>query len=159
MKRQRNAVSDYHPIVMRGLGISADHSGLARPLTVTLDEFERSGKEPDELPKWLEDRHGVDGVYRNYLARNRPRLTKNERDMALHELSELGPICRIPLPHTLAYLAGDYQAVLHINAVQQTLEIRAVDPKITPAWLRANARAAAQLSSNAPDPTDTGARP
>jgi hypothetical protein len=139
MKRQPNAVSDYHPIVMRALGISADPTGRARPLTVTLDEFERSGKEPDELPAWLESRNGVDGVYKEYRARQRRRLTKNERDIAVHELLELGPICRIPLPHPLAYLDGDYQAVVHIDAVQQTLEIRAVDPKVTPTWLRANA--------------------
>jgi len=140
MKRQRNALSDYHPIVMRALGISKDPKGRARPLTVTLDEWERSGKEPDEIPEWLESQDGgVDGIYRKYLARQRRRLTKNERDMAVHELSELGPICKIALPHPLAYLDGDYQAVVHIDAIQQTLEIRAVDPKVTPAWLRANA--------------------
>jgi hypothetical protein len=139
MRRQRNALSDYHPIVMRALGISKDPNGRARPLTVTLDEWERSGKEPDEIPEWLESQDGVDGVYRKYLARQRRRLTKNERDMAVHELSELGPICKIALPHPLAYLDGDYQAVVHIDAIQQTLQIRAVDPKVTPAWLRANA--------------------
>ncbi len=139
MKRQRNAVSDYHPIVMHALGISADPTGRARPLTVTLDEFERSGKEPDELPEWLESRNNVDGVYRDYLTRKNPRVTKNERDVAVHELSELGPICKIALPHPLAYLDGDYQALVHIDPIQRTLEIRAVDPKVTPAWLRANA--------------------
>ena len=46
---------------------------------------------------------------------------------------------QIALPHPLTYLDGDYQAVVHIDAVQQTLEIRAVDQKVTPAWLRANA--------------------
>jgi hypothetical protein len=139
MKRQRNALSDYHPIVMRALGISRDPNGRARPLTVTLDEWERSGKEPDQIPEWLESEGGPDGVYRKYLARQRRRLTKNERDMAVHELSELGPICKIALPHALAYFDGDYQAVVRIDAVQQKLEIRAVDPKVTPAWLRANA--------------------
>ena len=139
MKRQRNAPSDYHPIVMRALGISRDPNGRARPLTVTLDEWERSGKEPDQIPEWLESEGGPDGVYRKYLARQRRRLTKNERDMAVHDLSELRPICKFALPHPLAYLDGDYQAVVHIDAVQQTLEIKAVDPKVTPAWLRANA--------------------
>ena len=139
MKRQRNARSDYHPIVMRALGISKDPNGRARPLTVTLDEAERYGKEPDEIPEWLESQGGVDGVYRKYLARQRRRLTKNERDMAVHELLELGPICKIALPHALAYFDGDYQAVVHIDAVQRTLEIRAVDPKVTPAWLRGSA--------------------
>src|ERR1700757_1395064 len=139
MKRQRNALSDYHPIVMRALGISNDRTGRARPLTVTLDECERSGKEPDDIPEWLESQGGVDGVYRKYFSRQRRRLTKNERGMAVHELLELGPIYKIALPHPLAYLDGDYQAVMHIDAVRQTLEIRAVDPKVTPAWLRANA--------------------
>jgi hypothetical protein len=97
------------------------------------------GKEPDQIPEWLESQNGPDGVYRKYLSRQRRRLTKNERDMAVHDLSELGPICKIALPHPLTYLDGDYQAVVHIDAVQQTLEIRAVDPKVTPAWLRANA--------------------
>jgi hypothetical protein len=103
------------------------------------DEWERSGKEPDQIPEWLESEGGPDGVYRKYLARQRRRLTKNERDMAVHDLSEFRPICKIALPHPLAYLDGDYQAVVHIDAVQQTLEIKAVDPKVTPAWLRANA--------------------
>ena len=139
MKRQRNALSDYHPIVMLALRISRDSNGRARPLTVTLDEWERSGKEPDQIPEWLESEGGPDGVYRKYRARQRRRLTKNERDMAVHELSELGPICKIALPHPLAYFDGDHQALVHIDAVQQTLEIKAVDPKVTPAWLRANA--------------------
>jgi hypothetical protein len=50
IKRQRNAVSDYHPIVMHALGISSDRTGRARPLTVALDEWERSGKEPTSYP-------------------------------------------------------------------------------------------------------------
>jgi hypothetical protein len=60
MKRQRNALSDYHPIVMCALRISNDRTGRARPLTVTLDEWERSGKKPDEIPEWLESRGGVE---------------------------------------------------------------------------------------------------
>jgi hypothetical protein len=95
MKRQRNALSDYHPIVMRALGISRDPSGRARPLTVTLDEWERSGKEPDQIPEWLESEGGPDGVYRKYRTHQRRRLTKNERDMAVHELSELGPFAKL----------------------------------------------------------------
>jgi hypothetical protein len=79
IKRQRNALSDYHPIVMHALGISSDRTGRARPLTVALHEWERSGKEPNELPEWLKSQGGVDDVYRNYLARHGRRLTKNER--------------------------------------------------------------------------------
>jgi len=74
------------------------------------------------IAMWLESQNGPDGVYRKYLARQRRRLTKNERDMAVHDLSELRPICKIALPHPLTYLDGDYQAVVHIDAVQQTLE-------------------------------------
>jgi hypothetical protein len=81
----------------------------------------------------------VDGIYRTYLGDKRRWQTKSERDAAVRKLSEIEPFCRIELPDPLVYLDGDYQAIVRIDSVRRTLEIRAVDPKVTHNWLRANA--------------------
>ena len=142
IKRVRTAKSDFQPIVKFGLSLSRDANGHATKLTATLDEWAKADPPipADQLPVWVKSSGGVKGVYQSVRDRERPPVTKDERDTALHDLIESGFLWETDTPDQLAALDGDYLALVHFDSIRRTVGFRAVDPKVDQGWLRINAK-------------------
>jgi hypothetical protein len=158
IKRVRTAKSDFQPLVKFGLSLSRDANGQATKLAVVLDEWAKADPPipPDEIPQWLKRSGGVKGVYQAVRDRERPQVTKDERDSALHELIELGFVWETDTPDQLAALDGDYLALVHLDSIRRTVGFRAIDPKVDQGWLRSNAKrlvASQAAFGRAPTPT------
>jgi hypothetical protein len=152
------ARSDFHRIVMHGLGETTDRkTGRPTVCCAVLDEWAQTSPRvpPDQIPTWLKDRGGPDGIYRAQREARNPTPTRDQKDAAFHRLVELGPIASFPLPPELAqYGDGDQSALVHIDRIKGTVEIKGVVCKVDQAWLRQHAEAiVASRTMPIPGPT------